>query len=68
MCCRRCVKSPGLAPPDDVDGISIVPTLTGEGEQVEHEGLYWEYARVSNGLTRGCENGSLEGGAVGSER
>lgn len=29
--------------PDDVDGISYLPTLLGEGEQSEHEYLYWEF-------------------------
>jgi arylsulfatase A-like enzyme len=27
----------------DTDGISLVPTLTGEGEQLQHEFLYWEF-------------------------
>ncbi len=27
--------------PDDIDGISIVPTLLGKGEQKKHEYLYW---------------------------
>ena len=26
-----------------MDGLSILPTLTGEGEQQEHEFLYWEF-------------------------
>jgi arylsulfatase A-like enzyme len=30
--------------PEDVDGISILPTLLGRGEQKEHEYLYWENA------------------------
>lgn len=28
---------------DCFDGISIYPTLTGEGEQKEHDALYWEF-------------------------
>lgn len=28
---------------DRFDGISIYPTLTGEGEQKEHDALYWEF-------------------------
>lgn len=28
---------------DYFDGISIYPTLTGEGEQVQHDHLYWEF-------------------------
>lgn len=26
------------------DGVSLTPTLTGDGQQVEHDHLYWEYA------------------------
>ena len=29
--------------PEGVDGVSIVPTLTGQGEQRPHEYLYWEH-------------------------
>jgi len=32
----------GLQPPEDIDGISYVPTLLG-GEQRPHEYLYWEF-------------------------
>jgi arylsulfatase len=36
----------GGVPPDDVDGISIVPALHGrEGGQPRHEALYWEIGR-----------------------
>lgn len=33
----------GLAVPDDFDGISLVPTLLGTGDQSNHEYLYWEF-------------------------
>jgi arylsulfatase A-like enzyme len=34
----------GVSPPEDTDGISILPTLIGDpGEQKKHEFLYWEY-------------------------
>lgn len=33
----------GLEAPSDTDGISMVPTLTGEGEQAQHPYLYWEF-------------------------
>ncbi|HEX3868830.1 MAG TPA: arylsulfatase, partial [Pirellulales bacterium] len=33
----------GVTPPDDIDGISIAPTLFGRGTQREHEYLYWEF-------------------------
>ncbi len=29
--------------PSNIDGVSIVPTLLGEGEQQRHEYLYWEH-------------------------
>jgi arylsulfatase A len=39
----------GVKPPDNIDGISIVPTLLGEDSagrsQKKHEFLYWEYGR-----------------------
>ncbi|UZD22663.1 arylsulfatase [Algoriphagus halophytocola] len=33
----------GADVPDDIDGISFLPTLLGEGNQPEHEYLYWEF-------------------------
>ena len=33
----------GVAAPDQVDGISLVNELTGEGEQDQHDYLYWEF-------------------------
>jgi len=33
----------GAKAPADLDGISLVPALTGEGTQKEHEFLYWEF-------------------------
>ncbi|MEM8735705.1 MAG: arylsulfatase [Planctomycetota bacterium] len=30
-------------PPSQIDGISIVNELTGDGEQAQHEYLYWEF-------------------------
>lgn len=37
------VELAGAAPKDDTDGISMVPLLTGEGKQAEHDYLYWEF-------------------------
>jgi arylsulfatase A-like enzyme len=34
----------GVKPPDDTNGVSFLPTLTG-GVQKEHASLYWEYNR-----------------------
>jgi arylsulfatase A-like enzyme len=33
----------GAAGPVETDGISMVPTLLGEGDQAEHDYLYWEF-------------------------
>ncbi|PQO27083.1 arylsulfatase [Blastopirellula marina] len=33
----------GVEVPQNVDGISMVPTLTGEGKQPKHDYLYWEF-------------------------
>jgi arylsulfatase A-like enzyme len=33
----------GAAAPDGLDGLSIVPALTGKGEQKKHDFLYWEF-------------------------
>ncbi|MFT5467413.1 MAG: arylsulfatase A [Verrucomicrobiales bacterium] len=29
--------------PEKIDGISLVPTLTGKGDQAKHDYLYWEF-------------------------
>jgi len=33
----------GTAYPSEIDGISMAPTLLGQGEQKQHEYLYWEF-------------------------
>lgn len=33
----------GVDAPDDIDGISITPSLLGNGEQSDHNYLYWEF-------------------------
>lgn len=33
----------GITPPPNIDGISMVPALLGEGSQDQHEYLYWEF-------------------------
>lgn len=35
----------GVQTPADTDGISMVPTILGKGEQIKHENLYWELGR-----------------------
>jgi len=39
-----CAELAGLTPPENIDGISMVPTLLGRPEkQKKHEFLYWEF-------------------------
>ncbi len=33
----------GVAPPQAIDGISILPTLLGQRQKTQHEYLYWEF-------------------------
>ncbi len=33
----------GAKTPENIDGISLLPTLLGKGEQKKHEYLYWEF-------------------------
>ncbi len=44
------VELAGAAPPDSIDGISMLPAVVGAAvagrEPVEHEFLYWEYGNV----------------------
>jgi arylsulfatase A-like enzyme len=37
------VELAGGKAPDNIDGISVVPTLLGQGKQKQHEFLYWEF-------------------------
>lgn len=32
-----------VKPPEEIDGLSMVPTLTGQGTQKVHKSLYWEF-------------------------
>jgi len=42
-----CAELAGVAPPDDVDGLSFVPTLVGEPARQEHHAfLYWELVEL----------------------
>jgi arylsulfatase A len=36
-------EAAGIASPDGLDGVSVLPTLTGRGEQARHEFFYWEF-------------------------
>jgi arylsulfatase A-like enzyme len=56
--------------PDSIDGISILPTLLGEGTQKQHKFLYWDYpeyggqqaVRMGNwkGIRKNIKQGNLE--------
>ena len=50
-------ENAGAETPEVIDGVSILPTLTGQGTQVEHVGLYWEYAARSGGIGRAARMG-----------
>ncbi len=39
----------GVSAPSGIDGVSFLPTLTGEPGQAEHDYLYWEYHGLWNG-------------------
>lgn len=43
--------------PAEIDGVSILPALTGQGEQATPEYVYWEYPR-SNGIERAIRMGN----------
>ena len=38
----------GQPAPEDIDGVSFLATLTGEGKQPAHEYLYWEFCKGEN--------------------
>jgi arylsulfatase A-like enzyme len=40
-----CMDLSGGATPDGLSGLSILPTLLGEGDQEEHDHMYWELGR-----------------------
>ncbi|MBI9016044.1 MAG: arylsulfatase [Phycisphaerae bacterium] len=42
----------GVKTPTDIDGISMLPTLTGKGKQKQHDHLYWELGR-QQGIRQG---------------
>ncbi len=41
--CRHLLKLQVLNIPENIDGISFLPTLTGKGKQKEHDYLFWEF-------------------------
>lgn len=60
----------GLKHPEDIDGISILPTILQKGKQENHKFLYWEYperrgqqaVRIENwkGVRDSTRNGNLK--------
>ena len=46
--------------PDGIDGLSVVPTLTGKGRQEMHDGLYWEWALYDWGKHAYVPNGLMQ--------
>jgi arylsulfatase A-like enzyme len=50
-------EATGAKAPAITDGISFVPTLVAQGEQVEHLGLYWEYATRDGEIGRAARMG-----------
>jgi arylsulfatase A-like enzyme len=49
----------GVKPPQGLDGISFVPAILGEGQQKQHEYLYWEF--YERGSKQGVRLGSWKG-------
>jgi arylsulfatase A-like enzyme len=43
----------GIKPPTPVDGLSLVPTLTGKGEQNQHRYLYFARGAAGGYVVRG---------------
>lgn len=39
----------GVQPPEDIDGVTMLPALLGETGQPGHDALYWEYHGLWNG-------------------
>lgn len=37
----------GCKTPENIDGISFLPTLTGKGKQRQHQNLYWEFHEMN---------------------
>jgi arylsulfatase A-like enzyme len=46
--------------PEDIDGISVKPTLFGQGNQQKHECLYWEWPAYDWGKRIYPENGLMQ--------
>ncbi|MHC4462951.1 MAG: sulfatase-like hydrolase/transferase [Planctomycetota bacterium] len=51
--------------PPNIDGISIVPTLTGRGRQKKHEFMYWEWHRYNWGRRKNVADGLMQAVRMG---
>jgi len=51
--------------PTNIDGISIVPTLTGRGRQKKHEFMYWEWHRYNWGRRKNVADGLMQAVRMG---
>lgn len=58
-------EAAGADVPANIDGVSFLPTLTGQGEQRLAEGQYWEYPQ-RNGIGRGARMGNWKAVQKGS--
>jgi arylsulfatase A-like enzyme len=47
----------GLKSPPGLDGVSLLPTLTGRGRQQQHPYLYWEFYEQGAAWPRGGSSG-----------
>lgn len=69
-------KQAQAAVPNDIDGLSILPTLLGEGEQQVHDHLYWEWQRYNwskgeldaNGLQQAVRKGKWKAVKMGGDQ
>ena len=55
----------GIKPPSNIDGISLLPTLLGNGKQKQHDYLYWEHTgnqavRMANWYAHRASGSSVE--------
>jgi len=55
----------GLTPPANIDGISILPALTGK-PQAQHEYFYWDYGHVRDTYKQAVRVGEWKGVRVGA--
>lgn len=57
----------GLPEPDNTDGISMLPTLTGNEQYELHDYFYWDYGHVRGSFTQAVRTGNWKGIRQGME-